>query len=139
MSRCRILPEISSSLADCPRQKLSSNPILFILIQAPSATFPTTPCSWVVSLRKKDWEPCSPLGSNSGARLLCGSWGMAPCAVSSKLWSGGWGLELTAQGAIPHDPQSNLDRQSTRLNSSHDQRAYAVFCSKKHTLGASRA
>src|SRR5215472_3886951 len=47
------------------------------------------PCSWVVSPQKKDWEPCSPLGSTSAARFLCGSWGMAPCAVSSKLWSSG--------------------------------------------------
>lgn len=41
---------------------------------------------------EKGLGPCSPLGSYSGARFLCGSWGMAPCAVSSKLWSGGSGL-----------------------------------------------
>src|SRR2546421_6503073 len=32
-----------------------------------------------------------------------------------------------------------LDRKSTRLNSSHDQISYAVFCLKKKTSHASRA
>src|SRR2546428_2371897 len=30
-----------------------------------------------------------------------------------------------------HALQTNLDRKSTRLNSSHDQISYAVFCLKK--------
>src|SRR2546428_6771577 len=33
--------------------------------------------------------------------------------------------------AAGHDPDERLDRKSTRLNSSHDQISYAVFCLKK--------
>src|SRR2546427_3356574 len=48
--------------------------------------------------------------------------------------SGGFGLgrELREAGGV-------LDRKSTRLNSSHSQISYAVFClkkKKKHTLSA---
>src|SRR2546428_6929109 len=32
---------------------------------------------------------------------------------------------------IPHDVLDRIDRKSTRLNSSHDQISYAVFCLKK--------
>src|SRR2546421_3164516 len=36
-------------------------------------------------------------------------------------------------GGVSGDPQrpDNIDRKSTRLNSSHDQISYAVFCLKK--------
>src|SRR2546428_3500121 len=37
---------------------------------------------------------------------------------------------FTSRGDIVLDP---LDRKSTRLNSSHDQISYAVFCLKKKT------
>src|SRR5206468_13081250 len=47
-------------------------------------------------------------------------------------------LALTAGGRVYQagltqifDQLSNLDRKSTRLNSSHDQISYAVFCLKK--------
>src|SRR2546428_7829737 len=33
----------------------------------------------------------------------------------------------------------DLDRKSTRLNSSHDQISYAVFCLKKKTVGLKRS
>src|SRR3989440_6823160 len=33
--------------------------------------------------------------------------------------------------AIAHEAEVGLDRKSTRLNSSHDQISYAVFCLKK--------
>src|SRR2546430_3826528 len=36
-----------------------------------------------------------------------------------------------AQQMIPLRPISELDRKSTRLNSSHSQISYAVFCLKK--------
>src|SRR5687768_18001621 len=36
-----------------------------------------------------------------------------------------------AQGRICNDPQGELDRKSTRLNSSHGYISYAVFCLKK--------
>src|SRR5271163_5090287 len=34
-------------------------------------------------------------------------------------------------GAAKSDPERRRDRKSTRLNSSHDQISYAVFCLKK--------
>src|SRR2546428_8673133 len=37
--------------------------------------------------------------------------------------------------AKPARPQAPLDRKSTRLNSSHDQISYAVFCLKKDRSG----
>src|SRR5206468_10939703 len=36
-------------------------------------------------------------------------------------------------GAVSHNPAFGEDRKSTRLNSSHDQTSYAVFCLKKKT------
>src|SRR5438132_7048613 len=42
------------------------------------------------------------------------------------------------QGAIPYDsPGAELDRKSTRLNSSHTVISYAVFCLKKKSPAAS--
>src|SRR5206468_11345600 len=42
-------------------------------------------------------------------------------------------------GGTPGDRGTTLaDRKSTRLNSSHDQISYAVFCLKKKTHGESR-
>src|SRR2546421_5419777 len=37
----------------------------------------------------------------------------------------------TRPSASSSSPQATLDRKSTRLNSSHDQISYAVFCLKK--------
>src|SRR2546421_9605612 len=43
-----------------------------------------------------------------------------------------WTLEMEQQQARPgRDRDLHLDRKSTRLNSSHDQISYAVFCLKK--------
>src|SRR2546427_3663787 len=36
-------------------------------------------------------------------------------------------------GSGPHDGSQDADRKSTRLNSSHSQISYAVFCLKKKT------
>src|SRR3712207_7114801 len=41
------------------------------------------------------------------------------------------GLVLSASGAVAHDIWSSIDRKSTRLNSSHANISYAVFCLKK--------
>src|SRR2546421_6166157 len=45
------------------------------------------------------------------------------------------GLEAPAEGLMELRPgapgRSSIDRKSTRLNSSHDQISYAVFCLKK--------
>src|SRR2546430_14408426 len=42
----------------------------------------------------------------------------------------GCGVSDNRQPEIPH-PRAGLDRKSTRLNSSHSQISYAVFCFKK--------
>src|SRR3712207_8569801 len=54
------------------------------------------------------------------------------CALS--MFGGGGGLGVTdpGTGVAPH--QANRDRKSTRLNSSHANISYAVFCLKKKTL-----
>src|SRR5206468_6901950 len=48
---------------------------------------------------------------------------------------GGTGFTTSGKGvaacAPKVDPPSGADRKSTRLNSSHDQISYAVFCLKK--------
>src|SRR2546427_1511401 len=38
-----------------------------------------------------------------------------------------------AHGQGRHEPNCRVDRKSTRLNSSHSQISYAVFCLKKKT------
>src|SRR2546430_12635325 len=44
------------------------------------------------------------------------------------------GLVVGWSGAAPHNaPHQIRDRKSTRLNSSHSQISYAVFCLKKKT------
>src|SRR3989440_6419843 len=50
-------------------------------------------------------------------------------ARSPKPWSGSWAASRSGSTriAVP----STTDRKSTRLNSSHDQISYAVFCLKK--------
>src|SRR5438270_12204057 len=45
-------------------------------------------------------------------------------------WSSGCGHEQERPGDRS-EPQPELDRKSTRLNSSHSQISYAVFCLKK--------
>src|SRR2546430_5359066 len=42
-------------------------------------------------------------------------------------------LRMLTQGG-QDDPVPKIDRKSTRLNSSHSQISYAVFCLKKKTL-----
>src|SRR2546428_7757560 len=41
---------------------------------------------------------------------------------------------LRIRGSTPPSPCRCRDRKSTRLNSSHDQISYAVFCLKKKTI-----
>src|SRR5688572_31123980 len=41
------------------------------------------------------------------------------------------GVQSTASSGQPGSSQAILDRKSTRLNSSHSQISYAVFCLKK--------
>src|SRR2546430_13492580 len=41
------------------------------------------------------------------------------------------GMHGPARGDVQHDDVGGRDRKSTRLNSSHSQISYAVFCLKK--------
>src|SRR5438105_10935783 len=49
------------------------------------------------------------------------------------------GYDLDARGPGELIQRSNLDRKSTRLNSSHEWISYAVFCLKKKTKSAVHA
>src|SRR3989440_756139 len=40
-------------------------------------------------------------------------------------------MSTSCSGGMPQPLSSTIDRKSTRLNSSHDQISYAVFCLKK--------
>src|SRR3989475_1162879 len=46
---------------------------------------------------------------------------------------GGWSIRAEGTVALGRKPQVERDRKSTRLNSSHSQISYAVFCLKKKT------
>src|SRR2546428_6815463 len=59
-------------------------------------------------------------GRDLGARLRTVA--VAPCADDGDL-----------EQNLPRRSGRRLDRKSTRLNSSHDQISYAVFCLKKKT------
>src|SRR5256886_11086509 len=68
---------------------------------------------------------CAKLSSPVPAYTIsgfCGSSAMAPMA--SEGWSSVRGTQFTPASVV-------LDRKSTRLNSSHSQISYAVFCLKK--------
>src|SRR2546421_2062377 len=54
--------------------------------------------------------------------------------VVDGLASGISGVVDLANQAVQNKINSKLDRKSTRLNSSHDQISYAVFCLKKKQL-----
>src|SRR2546429_5177335 len=43
-------------------------------------------------------------------------------------------LGIRSQAAAARTAHSNVDRKSTRLNSSHGYISYAVFCLKKHNI-----
>src|SRR5688572_30846411 len=51
------------------------------------------------------------------------------CQILSKL--GFKGVDLPTREQVPTLKKYGLDRKSTRLNSSHSQISYAVFCLKK--------
>src|SRR5438270_13507853 len=55
-------------------------------------------------------------------QVLLATVGQTPVAPSHRIW----GLSDGATGVCP-----TVDRKSTRLNSSHSQISYAVFCLKK--------
>src|SRR2546427_5826963 len=58
--------------------------------------------------------------------------GVQTCALPILLKQPDVHEQLTALGlTVGHMPPAQLDRKSTRLNSSHSQISYAVFCLKK--------
>src|SRR2546430_10537774 len=73
-----------------------------------------------------------------GAAILTG---LAGCMdlnedVISGLTPGAYGTEAAFQALVnaTYEPLRSLDRKSTRLNSSHSQISYAVFCLKKKKM-----
>src|SRR3989339_1846371 len=57
-----------------------------------------------------------------------------PYTTLFRSWFRGFGFLTTAVGSTSsRSNQFDIDRKSTRLNSSHDQISYAVFCLKKQT------
>src|SRR2546427_9317357 len=63
-------------------------------------------------------------------------------SISPKLWGSGFlsneyaGVAFRSEGApvLYLDNPQGIDRKSTRLNSSHSQISYAVFCLKKKKI-----
>src|SRR5687768_18312643 len=53
-----------------------------------------------------------------------------------KLWKSSDGGKTFAEITTPHGDNHDLDRKSTRLNSSHGYTSYAVFCLKKKNSNA---
>src|SRR2546421_7858063 len=76
------------------------------------------------------------------AQLVDGALGMAFGVISTTAMLS-MGMPPAQASAIVHTAEIFTDRKSTRLNSSHDQISYAVFCLKKkkqythHTTAAS--
>src|SRR2546427_7125686 len=64
-----------------------------------------------------------PISSSSKPKAHCAS-RLQPCIPCSTAWSSGARFAAAGKPAI-------TDRKSTRLNSSHSQISYAVFCLKK--------
>src|SRR3712207_8867996 len=60
--------------------------------------------------------------SSRGARKIAST----PCAI----------MEFTSATCFAADPAASVDRKSTRLNSSHANISYAVFCLKKKKKNA---
>src|SRR2546430_607613 len=54
-----------------------------------------------------------------------------PKAQSSTSWPCRYHSSVQENTTTPAHPAANADRKSTRLNSSHSQISYAVFCLKK--------
>src|SRR3712207_8095173 len=50
-----------------------------------------------------------------------------------KHWNPGRDKKIVVVDSVPAEIDANLDRKSTRLNSSHANISYAVFCLKKKT------
>src|SRR2546430_9177400 len=80
--------------------------------------------------------PASPGGARRAISDNCTPFQPIPvapkhAATRSKAASGQAGLKPTVPNANPAEATPITDRKSTRLNSSHSQISYAVFCLKK--------
>src|SRR5216683_5404848 len=78
----------------------------------------------------------TPMGASIGLQDACTGYLEKGIFQEAEAWLGTanrtceW--KAPAIASIPHRPAATLgDRKSTRLNSSHDQISYAVFCLKK--------
>src|SRR2546428_6244833 len=96
--------------------------ILVLLLKFVFFFFNDTATTEIYTLSLHDALPISPLqtGGASGACLKSKQSAISSDAASRAL-----------SGCKPNVFSQNLDRKSTRLNSSHDQISYAVFCLKK--------
>src|SRR5947209_14196740 len=74
--------------------------------------------------RRRPPAPAEPDGRLTFARCACAWW--SRCCWSSSPWA-----PSTTCGPYPRFRRPTLDRKSTRLNSSHANISYAVFCLKK--------
>src|SRR2546427_6594669 len=68
--------------------------------------------------------------SRNGARAV-GWWALHFTALTPSGYDLMTGMELKGRVAQARLPPQQVDRKSTRLNSSHSQISYAVFCLKK--------
>src|SRR2546430_11534073 len=68
---------------------------------------------------------------------FCGGY-LSQVVLFSREWRiGGTEMSNSLAPETTHEPTPeilNIDRKSTRLNSSHSQISYAVFCLKQHNL-----
>src|SRR2546430_9282448 len=58
-------------------------------------------------------------------------WGGVTIVIGLLAALGNWGVARLLRNPGRNNPVIRLDRKSTRLNSSHSQISYAVFCLKK--------
>src|SRR2546427_347867 len=124
------VPQLLERLADAGPLSLVGHSLGGLLALEALRRNPQLPVQRVVCLG-------SPLRGSGTARSLSDhGWGLALGRSSELLldglpdWQGKAEVGLIA-GSVPHGLGSLLDRKSTRLNSSHSQISYAVFCLKK--------
>src|SRR3712207_6882569 len=98
--------------------------IFFLMIRRPprSTLFPYTTLF-------RSAGPCA-----AGALVAMAAVGAAALLLAAGLLAGAAGVQASATAASAQTPtprRHRLDRKSTRLNSSHANISYAVFCLKK--------
>src|SRR2546421_8527947 len=97
----------------------------------PSAKQPPAPGGWPMTMgRVLLFAPCMSLNARSQAPPKSAPAPSQP-ALGAFVYVEGGKLYYEECGIGPEAFSSTTDRKSTRLNSSHDQISYAVFCLKK--------